>query len=36
MGFNIIVNSPQEFAAQIKDEVARSGKVVKAAGIQVD
>lgn len=35
MGFNIVVNSPQEFAAQIKDEVARWGKVVKAAGIQV-
>jgi tripartite-type tricarboxylate transporter receptor subunit TctC len=36
MGFNIIANSPQEFATQIKDEVARWGKVVKAAGIQVD
>ena len=36
MGFNIIVNSPQEFAAQITDEVARWGKVVKAAGIQVN
>ncbi len=36
MGFNIIVNSPQEFALQIKDEVARWGKVVKAAGIQVN
>jgi tripartite-type tricarboxylate transporter receptor subunit TctC len=36
MGFNIIVNSPQEFAAQIRDEVARWGKVVKAAGIQVN
>jgi tripartite-type tricarboxylate transporter receptor subunit TctC len=36
MGFNIIVNSPQEFAAQIRDEVARWSKVVKAAGIQVN
>ena len=36
MGFNIIVNSPQEFAAQIKEEVARWSKVVKAAGIQVN
>jgi tripartite-type tricarboxylate transporter receptor subunit TctC len=36
MGFNIVVNSPQEFTAQIKDEVARWGKVVKAAGIQVN
>jgi tripartite-type tricarboxylate transporter receptor subunit TctC len=35
MGFNVVVNSPEEFAAQIKDEVARWGKVVKAAGIQV-
>lgn len=36
MGFNIIVNSPQAFTAQIKDEVARWGKVVTAAGIQVN
>lgn len=36
MGFDIIVNSPQEFATQIRDEVARWGKVVAEAGIQVN
>ena len=36
MGFNIIANTPQEFTAQIRNEVARWGKVVKAAGIQVN
>jgi tripartite-type tricarboxylate transporter receptor subunit TctC len=36
MGFNIILNSPQQFTAQIRDEVARWGKVVTAAGIQVN
>ena len=36
MGFNIIVNSPQEFAEQIKDEVAKWGKVVRAANIKVE
>jgi hypothetical protein len=36
MGFDIIVNSPQQFSAQIKEEVARWGKVVKAAGIPVN
>jgi tripartite-type tricarboxylate transporter receptor subunit TctC len=35
MGFNVVVNSPEEFAAQIREEVARWGKVVKAAGIKV-
>ena len=35
MGFNIIVNSPQEFAAQIKEEVARWGKVIRDARIEV-
>jgi len=35
MGFNIIANSPQEFAAQIKEEVARWGKVIRDAGIKV-
>jgi tripartite-type tricarboxylate transporter receptor subunit TctC len=36
MGFNIVVHTPQEFTAQIRNEVARWGKVVKAAGIQVN
>ncbi|MCW5606411.1 MAG: tripartite tricarboxylate transporter substrate binding protein, partial [Burkholderiales bacterium] len=29
-------NSPQEFAAQIKSEIAKWGKVVKLAGVKVD
>lgn len=36
MGFDIIVNTPREFSAQIKEEVGRWGKVVKAAGIPVN
>ena len=34
-GFNIILNSPQAFAAQIKEEVARWGKVIRDAKIEV-
>ena len=36
MGFNIIMNTPQEFAVQIRGEVDRWGKVVKDAGIKVE
>ncbi|MGQ0526129.1 MAG: Bug family tripartite tricarboxylate transporter substrate binding protein [Betaproteobacteria bacterium] len=36
MGFNIIMNTPQQFSAQIKEEVARWGKVVRDAGIPVN
>jgi len=36
MGFNIIMNTPEEFAVQIRSEVARWGKVVKEAGIKVN
>ncbi|HJQ63754.1 MAG TPA: tripartite tricarboxylate transporter substrate binding protein [Burkholderiales bacterium] len=36
MGFNIIVNTPQQFTAQIKEEVVRWGKVISAAGIPVN
>lgn len=36
LGFNIIASSPQEFAAQIKVEVAKWAKVVKEAGIKVE
>ena len=35
MGFNIIMNSPQEFTVQIRSEVEKWSKVVKAANIQV-
>ena len=36
MGFNIIMSSPQEFTAQIRAEVAKWGKVIKAANIRVE
>lgn len=36
LGFDIIASSPQEFAAQIKTEVAKWTKVVKEAGIKVE
>jgi tripartite-type tricarboxylate transporter receptor subunit TctC len=36
LGFVPVANSPSEFAARIKSEMARWDKVVKAAGIHVD
>jgi tripartite-type tricarboxylate transporter receptor subunit TctC len=36
LGFQPIGNSPAEFAAQIKTEIARWEKVIKAAGIKVE
>jgi tripartite-type tricarboxylate transporter receptor subunit TctC len=36
LGFNIIASSPQDFAAQIKTEIAKWTKVVKSAGIKVE
>lgn len=36
LGFDIIASSPQEFAVQIKTEVAKWTKVVKEAGIKVE
>jgi tripartite-type tricarboxylate transporter receptor subunit TctC len=36
MGFNIVMNTPPQFSAQIKEEVARWGKVVRDAGIPVN
>lgn len=36
LGFDIIASSPNEFAAQIKTEVEKWGKVVKGAGIKVE
>ena len=35
-GFDIVVSSPQEFAAQIKRDVAKWGKVIKDANIVVN
>jgi tripartite-type tricarboxylate transporter receptor subunit TctC len=36
MGYNIRMSTSQQFAAQITEEVAKWGKVVKAAGIEVN
>jgi tripartite-type tricarboxylate transporter receptor subunit TctC len=36
MGYNIRMSASQQFAAQITEEVAKWGKVVKAAGIEVN
>jgi tripartite-type tricarboxylate transporter receptor subunit TctC len=36
LGFEIIASSPAEFAAQVKVEVEKWTKVVKAAGIKVN
>lgn len=36
LGFDIIASSPAEFAAQVRVEVEKWSKVVKAAGIQVN
>ena len=36
LGFNIIASSPAEFSAQVKVEVEKWAKVVKAAGIKVN
>lgn len=36
LGFNIIASSPAQFAAQVKVEVEKWSKVVKAAGIKVN
>jgi tripartite-type tricarboxylate transporter receptor subunit TctC len=35
-GFDIIASSPDQFAAQVKTEIAKWGKVVRAAGIKAD
>ena len=36
LGFDIVASSPEEFAAQIRIEVAKWTKVIKEAGIKVD
>ena len=36
LGFDVIASSPEEFTAQIKAEIAKWGKVVKAAGLKAD
>jgi tripartite-type tricarboxylate transporter receptor subunit TctC len=36
LGFDIVASTPEQFAAQIKSEVAKWSKVVKEAGIKVE
>jgi tripartite-type tricarboxylate transporter receptor subunit TctC len=36
LGFDIVASTPEEFAAQIKTEIEKWGKVIRAAGIKAD
>ena len=36
LGFDIIASTPEQFAAQIKVEIAKWGKVIKASGVKAD
>ena len=36
MGFGVVVSTPQEFTAQIRDEVAKWSRVIREAGIKVE
>ncbi|MGZ5095886.1 MAG: tripartite tricarboxylate transporter substrate-binding protein, partial [Burkholderiales bacterium] len=36
LGFDIVANTPEQFAAQIKTEIEKWGKVIRAAGIKAD
>jgi len=36
MGADVIVNSPQEFTAQIKNEITKWSKVIQQSGIKVE
>jgi tripartite-type tricarboxylate transporter receptor subunit TctC len=36
LGFDIIASSPEQFAAQIRTEIEKWGKVIRAAGIKAD
>jgi tripartite-type tricarboxylate transporter receptor subunit TctC len=36
LGFDIIASSPDEFAAQVKTEIQKWGKVIKASGVKAD
>ena len=35
-GFDVIASTPEQFAAQIRVEVDKWGKVIRSAGIKVD
>jgi tripartite-type tricarboxylate transporter receptor subunit TctC len=36
LGFDIVASSPEQFAAQLKTEIEKWGKVIKAAGLKAD
>jgi tripartite-type tricarboxylate transporter receptor subunit TctC len=36
LGFDIVANTPEQFAAQIRTEIDKWGKVIRAAGIKAD
>ncbi len=36
LGFDVVASKPEEFAAQIKTEIEKWGKVIRAAGIKAD
>ena len=36
LGFDIVASTPEQFTAQIKTEIAKWGKVIRAAGIKAD
>ena len=36
LGFDVIASTPEEFAVQVKFEIERWGKVIKAAGIKAE
>ena len=36
LGFDIVASTPEQFAVQIKSEIAKWEKVIKAAGIKAE
>ena len=36
LGFDVVASTPEEFSAQVRAEVDKWGKVVKAAGIKAE
>jgi tripartite-type tricarboxylate transporter receptor subunit TctC len=36
LGFDIVASTPEQFTAQIRTEIAKWGKVIRAAGIKAD
>ena len=36
LGFEVVGNTPEQFAAQIKSDIGRWGKVIRDAGIKAD